>query len=463
MSQATAAAPAISVPELIARLGQDCFGPRAVRLLGRDEVLPTLRYRCHQIYYVHHFATSILNIPISINALARGFECQQHRVTSAIAHGLEPPEARGRHPGMVADREAEILVWIADRAARGNPTTRSEVREHVSREYEVPVTRGWVNSFICRHAEALCKVKSSPQEADRLEIPRCFLDETLSCLATVVQGRPTELVFNLDEVGISDWEDRKTKSVLVPRSMADQAVHHKVSRKLKHVSVIACVSAAGESLMPYIVTSQDSTRIREQLKKSGVRFGTDFILKQRSKPYINAEIFMEYIRLVFLPNLNELRSLDQFADEDAVLLMDNCPSHVKEDVLDLLRDARVRVITWAPHATHIFQELDVSLFGVLKRREQYALPFEDDQTTAGFLLRIYRTFKQTMIEPNIWGAFHECGLEFDTSVEPYRLRLNEEKLRNSEGFREIWSLDFPPEKLSARRRNARFGWINKPE
>jgi hypothetical protein len=62
----------------------------------------------------------------------------------------------------------------------------------------------------------------------------------------------------------------------------------------------------------------------------------------------------------------------------------------------------------APHATHILQELDVSLFGVLKRREQYVLPFEDNQTTAGFLLRIYPTFKQTMTEPNICGAFHEC-------------------------------------------------------
>jgi hypothetical protein len=51
MSQATAAAPAIPVPEFLARLGQGCFGPRAARLLGRDEVLPTLRYRRHQIYY----------------------------------------------------------------------------------------------------------------------------------------------------------------------------------------------------------------------------------------------------------------------------------------------------------------------------------------------------------------------------------------------------------------------------
>jgi hypothetical protein len=80
-------------------------------------------------------------------------------------------------------------------------------------------------------------------------------------------------------------------------------MRHKVNRNLKHVSVIACLSAA---------------HVREQLKKHGVRFGTDFLLKGRAKPYINDEIFLKYIRMVFLPNLNELRSLEQFADEDAV-------------------------------------------------------------------------------------------------------------------------------------------------
>jgi hypothetical protein len=28
-----------------------------------------------------------------------------------------------------------------------------------------------------RHIDELCKVKSAPQDAQRLEIPRCFLDE----------------------------------------------------------------------------------------------------------------------------------------------------------------------------------------------------------------------------------------------------------------------------------------------
>jgi hypothetical protein len=59
-----------------------------------------------------------------------------------------------------------------------------------------------------------------------------------------VQGRPTEFAFNLDEITISDWKDRQAQSVIVPRAMIEQGAHHKVRRRLQHICVIACVSAA---------------------------------------------------------------------------------------------------------------------------------------------------------------------------------------------------------------------------
>jgi hypothetical protein len=96
-----------------------------------------------------------------------------------------------------------------------------------------------------------------------------------------VQGCTAELVFNLDEVGISDWEDCKVRKVVVPyrRSCAARRcmIHHGISRKVKHISVIACVFAARESLIPYTITLQDSPSVREQLEKHGVRFGSERI------------------------------------------------------------------------------------------------------------------------------------------------------------------------------------------
>jgi hypothetical protein len=119
------------------------------------------------------------------------------------------------------------------------------------------------------------------------------------------------LVFNLDEVGISDWEDRKTKTVVVPAVMIGQTIYHEIFWMAKHISVIACASAAEESLTPYILTSQASRRVREQLKKQGVRFATDFVLMSNSKPSTHAESFLDDIRTVFLLNLAELRTLDR--------------------------------------------------------------------------------------------------------------------------------------------------------
>jgi hypothetical protein len=151
-----------------------------------------------------------------------------------------------------------------------------------------------------------------------LEVLRRFLDETVRCVNEFVNGLPIELIFNLDKVGISEWEDRTSKSVIFPKSMSAQKIHYKINRNLKHLSVIACILAAGESLTPDIMTSQDSLPVREHLKKRSVRFGTDFILKAHSKPYVNADFFLDYICTVFLPNHNELRALAEFADEDAV-------------------------------------------------------------------------------------------------------------------------------------------------
>jgi hypothetical protein len=42
-----------------------------------------------------------------------------------------------------------------------------------------------------------------------------------------------------------------------------------------------------------------------------------------------------------------------------------------------------------------------------------------------------------MIDPNIWGTFHEAGFEFDTRTEPYRLAFHEEKSRKTPTFQEI--------------------------
>jgi hypothetical protein len=119
-----------------------------------------------------------------------------------------------------------------------------------------------------------------PQEDARLEVPHTFLDETVRCLGEYIHGMKVEFVFNLDEVGVSEWKDRKDKKVVIPRVLSGQTIHHRASPNMKHMSVISCISAAGESLIPYIVTLQDSESLRRNLMIRGVRLGVDLVLRR---------------------------------------------------------------------------------------------------------------------------------------------------------------------------------------
>jgi DNA polymerase III psi subunit len=58
-----------------------------------------------------------------------------------------------------------------------------------------------------------------------------------------IQGRPSELVFNLDEVGISDWEDRRPKMVVGPITARAHNIHHRIPRNVKHISIVTLSKA----------------------------------------------------------------------------------------------------------------------------------------------------------------------------------------------------------------------------
>jgi hypothetical protein len=92
--------------------------------------------------------------------------------------------------------------------------------------------------------------------------------------------------------------------------------------------------------------------------------------------------------------------LEELEACEAVLLMDNCSSHMSDDIVAVLIRVRVRIITFTTHTTHIFQVLDVVLFGALKRHATGLETLDEEQPAAAFLLKVYYDFKQAMIEVN---------------------------------------------------------------
>jgi hypothetical protein len=118
--------------------------------------------------------------------------------------GYEDPLARGRHHEFSADREAEIVEWLAEKAANNTAVNRTELLNKCIERFGKSITRGWVYSFLIRHSDELFETKSVPQENPRLEVPRGFLEAAIQEFRDHVHNACAELVFNLDEVGIRE-------------------------------------------------------------------------------------------------------------------------------------------------------------------------------------------------------------------------------------------------------------------
>jgi hypothetical protein len=105
--------------------------------------------------------------------------------------------------------------------------------------------------------------------------------------------------------------------------------------------------------------------------------------------------------------------MEEFETCQTMLLMDNCSNHMSDDVITILTRERVKMVIFASHATHVFQMLDVVLFGALKKHTTGLETLDDESREIALFLKVYRDFKQTMVEVNIWEAFAAVGFIHD--------------------------------------------------
>jgi hypothetical protein len=71
------------------------------------------------------------------------------------------------------------------------------------------------------------------------------LDCYLALIKSWVPLVPAELIFILDETGLSDWE--QGKPVLIPTTIENTDMHYPGDRGIRHQTLLRCVSALGNA------------------------------------------------------------------------------------------------------------------------------------------------------------------------------------------------------------------------
>jgi hypothetical protein len=150
------------------------------------------------------------------------------------------------------DQERSVLEFIQNGFTSGNYVTQREILNLVEERFQKTVTSGWLASFLDRWQDHIIRTVVKPQEQLRLQIPREYLNDYISLIKTYTPLVPAELIFNLDETGLSDWEERKAKPVIIQSHASQTALHYPIDRTVRHHTLLCCVSASGDAYCPFL-------------------------------------------------------------------------------------------------------------------------------------------------------------------------------------------------------------------
>jgi hypothetical protein len=258
----------------------------------------------------------------------------------------------------------------------------------------------------------------------------------------------TELIYNFDETGLSDWEDSKPKPGIVPMTLGGAMIHYPVNRQVRHQILLRCIAASEDAYCPLLVSAKQSVL---RLFEIGVRNGIGLRVKIAESPYVTKELILQCLRDVMIPSIESTRELPGCQGKPVIIFCDHHSCHCFDDILQELVNHRIVLITYPPHALHFFQVLDVPLFGRLESATK-SLPRDDNlDPHLDYAFRAFRADEIATTSTTVRRSWEKAGFGSVRRDVVCYLWVDEGRTRASPESVEVWQVDYPDERLSQRR------------
>ena len=447
-----------TIDEICERSINTIVTARDLRAMFKDDGFIKCSSRNDQLIFARSFLKEVCYISANNKLLAILFNISDGNVRKILCKARKKQNQNGRPFILTDDQENLVVAELQSKRTTMDFMTIPQMIRYVEETFQKCITRGWVYRFLYRHRDALIKTEISPQEELRLKVPRTYLIEFMNLVEKIITIVPADLVYNIDETGLSDWENRKPKTVIIPKDLENEDLHYPVNRGIRHITLVVTISGGGDAYFPLIVTSDSSL---EHIFDHGVRRDVDLSIHVGDSSYITKDVFKDHIINKFIPQVENDRISCGSESLLAVLFFDNCSSHLDDELLRILAANNIIVITYPPHCSHIFQVLDLLLFGVLKIHKKHIPKDETISPKIDHLLRIFKAYEMSTCSCTVRSSFEKAGFKYFQKNGKNFMKFDRSKIENSSGFKEIWNIDYPEAKVSTRRRNQKRGWVNK--
>lgn len=131
---------------------------------------------------------------------------------------------------------------------------------------------------------------------------------------------------------------------------------------------------------------------------------------------------------------------------------DNFTGHCSFRYLQIRAENRILVITFRPHSSSIFQFVDLLTNALVKNRKKEEPQHAELHPAANHAYRLIKGYEAATKSTNVRAAFIRGNFDYKTAVSKQSISFNEERIRNSNNFEEVWRIDYSENLLSILRR-----------
>lgn len=328
------------------------------------------------------------------------------RLSGRVNHGTNP----GPVPYLTNDEEGLLTDYLLKSADMGYGKTRRDVccivesclRQKGSLRGE-RVSNGWWERFLQRNPSIRLRVGDSTAGVRFDAINTENMDNYFELLKATYEEFKfdyyPESIFNMDETGVP----------LCPRppkviaKKGQKKVRYRTSGQKSQITVLACGSATGQVIPPFIIFSgKQISPLWTENEVNGSRFAVS------DNGWVDKELFNFWLTDHFLPNAASRRPL--------LLLLDGHSSHFEPYSIQFAREHEVVIFCLPPHTTHECQPLDTSFFRSLKSHWQNSVHkfYQDNPGKVITKLNFCSVFKPAWLTAstpsNIVNGFKKTGI-----------------------------------------------------
>ena len=220
----------------------------------------------------------------------------------------------------------------------------------------------------------------------------------------------------------------------------------------KKITICATISMAGDVLPPLIISNR--VTIDQEIYDAGWREGQDFVYYHQKNSFMTKEIFQNYIFNHIIPYIDNTRKMMKLEDSPGVLLIDNCTSHQCDEIYKVLANNNIRLITFPPHTTNLFQPLDLVTFGIFKQEKSQVRSKYKKGSQIDIINKNLIAMERATTSSNNRSAFYRSGLMIQASIIPNVACIREQYLNDIVDHSQL--NDYENENCKVT-----FGWVNK--